>query len=262
MNQTNKECKILLIEDNEIWQSGLYNLLLTKNIKLTDIADNTDTGIDKIKALNPDLVISDISSEQVDGFKIVNEIKKMDYSSKTIFFSSSLCPSKIDKAIKLGVEGLCYRANNLSKLEKAIEITLNGDLYIDGQISQALKTIENKKTTNIINNKSYELRRIINQGDRKLELENTLTIYEEMKESEKLENFRLTELQIKIFALICQDKTNQQIAELLQFNINNIKYHVRQLKNKLEVETRLELVMTGWEMGFLSNLSDLKNPKP
>jgi DNA-binding NarL/FixJ family response regulator len=185
----------------------------------------------------------------------------MDYSSKTIFFCSSLCPIKIDKAIKLGVEGLCYRTNNLSKLEKAIEITLNGDIYIDGQMSKLLKTIETKKYTNDINDTNHKLRAIIKPSEKKLELANTLTIYEEMKQSDRLENLRLTDLQIKIFALICKDKTNRQIAELLQFNINNIKYHVRQLKNKLKVQTRLEIVMSGWQMGFLSNPLDLKKPK-
>lgn len=244
--------KILLVEENEIWQSGIYNLLRTKNIKVTDIVNNTETAINMIKKLQPDLVITDISSKQIDGFSIFKEIKMENYPSKTIFLCSSSNSVKIHRAIQLGVEGLCKRTNNLAKLEKAIEVTLNGDIYIDGELRKALITTKTRNRVSKFGISKSRLKYSIILDDFHQKGGEAITVYNNIKNSKEESFLRLSETQQQIFAFLCKGKSNQQIADIMHFDINNIKYHVKQVKKKLNVETRMEVVLQGIKFGVVS----------
>lgn len=55
-------------------------------------------------------------------------------------------------------------------------------------------------------------------------------------------NASITDREYEILALICEGKTNQQMAERLYLSINTIKYHIKHLYDKLQVGSRTQLM--------------------
>jgi two-component system, response regulator PdtaR len=59
---------------------------------------------------------------------------------------------------------------------------------------------------------------------------------------EKKFNVSITEREYEILTLLCEGKTNQQMAERLYLSINTIKYHIKHLYDKLHVGSRTQLM--------------------
>jgi len=55
----------------------------------------------------------------------------------------------------------------------------------------------------------------------------------------------------EILALLVEGDSNRDIAEKVHLSPNTIKFHVRQLLQKLEVENRTELARTATREGWL-----------
>ena len=95
--------KILIIEDEVI----LLNLLQKKLIKQGyDVftAQNGDVGIRKIREIMPDLILLDIVMPKVNGYEVLEEIKKDNElkSIPVIVISNSGQPVELERVKKLG----------------------------------------------------------------------------------------------------------------------------------------------------------------
>jgi two-component system, response regulator PdtaR len=62
----------------------------------------------------------------------------------------------------------------------------------------------------------------------------------QLEENYKIE---LTDREIEILNLICEGKTNQQIADDIYLSVNTIKFHIKNIYDKLEVRNRTELLL-------------------
>ncbi len=61
----------------------------------------------------------------------------------------------------------------------------------------------------------------------------------------------LTRLEKEILAMVVQGDSNRDIADKVHLSTNTIKFHVRQLLQKLEVENRTELAHKATREGWL-----------
>ena len=96
--------KILIIEDEEL----LYNIL-KKKLELegyeVSIAENGGEGLEKVKKINPDLILLDIVMPEKGGFEVMEELQKEDdfKDIPIIIISNSGQPVELDRAKELGV---------------------------------------------------------------------------------------------------------------------------------------------------------------
>ena len=67
--------KILIIEDDS-FLSEMYSTKLIQEGFETEIAINGKQGMDKIKNIKPDLILLDIVLPKMDGFEILESVKK------------------------------------------------------------------------------------------------------------------------------------------------------------------------------------------
>lgn len=66
--------RILIIEDDPIYREMVDEVLTDEGFD-TDLAENGLEGIDKARALNPDLIISDVVMEGADGYKVLSVLR-------------------------------------------------------------------------------------------------------------------------------------------------------------------------------------------
>jgi DNA-binding NarL/FixJ family response regulator len=60
----------------------------------------------------------------------------------------------------------------------------------------------------------------------------------------------LTPRQLEVLELIAQDLTNQEIADQLYISENTVKYHVRQILERLDLADRYEAARYAREQGL------------
>ncbi|MGL4510442.1 response regulator, partial [Cetobacterium sp.] len=82
--------KVLVVEDEKIIREGLiesisWDLL---NCKIVGQVKNGKEGLELIKTLNPDLVITDIKMPILDGLEMIEQAMEEEFQFKAIILSS------------------------------------------------------------------------------------------------------------------------------------------------------------------------------
>jgi len=62
----------------------------------------------------------------------------------------------------------------------------------------------------------------------------------------------LSKFEIKIIQLIAEEKTNKEIAQILNYSQRSIEYKLTQIFKKLKVSTRVGLIAKAYQKKILS----------
>lgn len=95
--------KILFVEDDS-FLIDIYTKQLAEDQYSVSVAVDGEMAIEKIKEIKPDLVFLDITLPKIDGWHVLEEIKKDPEikDTKVIILSSLNQKEEIDKGIGLG----------------------------------------------------------------------------------------------------------------------------------------------------------------
>ncbi|HUM51772.1 MAG TPA: response regulator transcription factor, partial [Chitinophagales bacterium] len=82
--------RIVLVDDHQMLIDGLKAILSTfKNIEIVKTYTNGNHLIEDISSLDIDLILTDISMPQIDGYELTKQIKKIKPDTKVIAVSMS-----------------------------------------------------------------------------------------------------------------------------------------------------------------------------
>ncbi len=97
--------KVLIIEDEEIIR-GILQKKISKEGYQVEVAEDGKEGVEKIREVMPDIIILDIVMPRMDGFAVLEEIKKDESIANipVIIVSNSGQPVEIDKVKEYGVK--------------------------------------------------------------------------------------------------------------------------------------------------------------
>ena len=95
--------KILLVEDEDVVINILQKKLTEEGYEVL-IARNGLEGLEKMRQINPDIILLDIVMPKMNGFEVMEEMQKDPDLKKIpiIVISNSGQPVELDRAIKLG----------------------------------------------------------------------------------------------------------------------------------------------------------------
>ena len=93
---------ILIVDDSRTSRRILRNLLEDDGHVIIGEAENGQTGVEKCKELNPDLVTLDITMPIMDGLAALQEIIGYDSKAKAVMVTAAGQKSKMVEAIKYG----------------------------------------------------------------------------------------------------------------------------------------------------------------
>jgi len=97
--------KILLVEDEEIIIDLLQRKLTKEGYEIS-VARDGEEGLEKMREIEPDLILLDVVMPKMGGFEVMEEMNKDEELKKipVIVISNSGQPVEIDRAIKLGAK--------------------------------------------------------------------------------------------------------------------------------------------------------------
>jgi DNA-binding NarL/FixJ family response regulator len=84
-------------------------------------AENGKQAIEKVRTLDPDIVLLDIGMPEMDGVQTAYAIKRMAPSAKIVFFTINDSPEAFTAAKLLGVEALVPKSSPASVLISTIQ---------------------------------------------------------------------------------------------------------------------------------------------
>ncbi len=209
---------ILIVEDNRELLSylrdeldGEYNVYL---------AMNGLQAVNKLASITePDLIISDIMMDEMDGHTFLNKISSEEKFQGIPFIFLTAIRQDKEKLQGLGEGAVDYIVKPFSTVELKAKIRTILDY------SEKRRTKDLKKVTKIIQDEL--LGKTANAGD---------------KLTGRLNEYQLTGRQIEIINLIKEGLEYKEIAQNLGISLKTVKKHVELLFKKLKVKNKIELL--------------------
>jgi DNA-binding NarL/FixJ family response regulator len=215
--------RVLIAERFPMFCRGLADVLAEQSE--IEVVDQTHDGlevIDKAKELIPDIILMDVELPKCDGIRATQSLQLLQPEVKVIILSP---PEKktqfFDSAIKAGAKGFLLKTATASELIKGVRETAREGAAISTAVIPLM-------------------------------LERLSMAAAEQQTDEAL----LTVRERDVMLLLMEGKSNRRIAEALSLSENTVKYHIRSILEKFDVNNRVEAACHAIQKGFALNATD------
>jgi DNA-binding NarL/FixJ family response regulator len=213
--------KVAIADDHALFRAGVKTALsVNKDIKMIAEAENGMQLLTILKHIQPDVILLDIQMPIMDGISTLPEIKKLYPEIKVIMLTMHNDHSMISKLMELG-------ANSY--------LTKNSDADL---IHEAIKTV-------------YEQEYFFNQLTNKALIDGLRT--KRQAEANLPVDAKLTDKEISILRMICEEKSTKEIADLVDLSPRTVEAIRDKLKVKTGAKSLAGLVMYAVKSGIIEN---------
>ena len=215
-----KKISVLIADDHTIVRKGLSSLLSVENdIAVIGEAKDGRDAIEKVHALEPDVVLLDINMPLLNGIEVTRTLKKDHPSTGIIILTMYSDEEYVHEALVSGASGFLVKNTIPQDLCAAIRAVSRGDSFLSPSIS---KTVIERYTK-------------LGQFDK-----------EDWKKSE------LTLREREILQLIAEGYTNREISDTLCISSRTVEVHKQNIQNKLNIFGTARLTHYAIKKGYIA----------
>jgi DNA-binding NarL/FixJ family response regulator len=218
--------KLLLVHKREIFREGLSRLLASQpGMEVVGACGSGTEAIEKVSQLEPDVIILDTEIEGGSPDVVCRIRKALPNTAQILMLTHSEENIELFDALKCGARGYLTEGATISDLVKAVNIIAEGGVIISSPIASKM-----------------------------LEELSSLSTAEEIKPADY--GLQLTKREKEVLSLIGMGATNREIANNLSIAENTVKVHLRNIMDKLQVQSRLQAALMARDKGFNGVVSE------
>ncbi|MBI3004968.1 MAG: response regulator [Ignavibacteriales bacterium] len=134
--------RILIIDDEEMMRGAVTATLKAADYDVAEAGDG-EQGLEKAKALIPDLIVCDVNMPRLDGFGMLQELRKSDATSSIpfIFLTGQADHSLLRKGMMLGADDYVTKPFSADELLRVVEIRLKKKELLELQMQARLEEL-------------------------------------------------------------------------------------------------------------------------
>jgi DNA-binding NarL/FixJ family response regulator len=218
--------KVLIVDDHTLVREGLSNLLTVNGVTVVGSVNSGQKALEQVALLQPDVILMDVDMPGEDGIRATRRIKAKYPQIKIVMVTVVEDDAHLFEALKAGASG--YILKSASK-EQFLEL-LTG-----------LEDGEPPFSTGLAGRVVAEFTR------REQERDYNKTIAAKTKS--------LSCRQVEILKLVAEGLTYKKIADRLGLSEAAIKYHIREISGRLQLENRSQLIAFASQAGLTKKKS-------
>lgn len=204
---TTKRARVLLVDDHPIVRRGFSEVISREpDLEVCAEAGSADEALACVKANKPDLIVVDISLNNIGGLELIKQVQSAYGDIKMLVASMHDETIYAERALHAGALGYINKAEATDHLIGAIRQVLLGKVYLSEDMTA----------------------RVLNRS-------------RSGAEGEKSPIDNLTDREVEIFRLFGEGLTAREIAARLKRSVKTIESHRDSIKSKLGIETSHEL---------------------
>lgn len=234
--------RVVLADDEGIFRASLRHLFSLSPTVIRqaygvevgsgfDVVGEAESGEETIRvvhALQPDLLILDLSMPRMSGIEALRELAPRGHTTRTILLAGAIDPQNLMMAVQLGVRGLVLKDFRTELLFEAASSVLAGRYWL----GQTLVT------------DFIEMVRPLIHASR--------TAGGQLA-------FGLTAREREVLTLVAAGFPNKEIARRCTVSEETIKHHLTRIFKKVGASNRLELAMVATRSGLDDGIYSLRN---
>ena len=205
-----------IVDDHGIVLQGVSNIFASKiEYKVIFAINNLAEANTTLEQIQPQILFLDINIKGDDGLEAVKVFKKKYVAMKVIMLTSFEETALVKTALRNGADGYLLKDASEQDFLDAIESVLKGEQYVQKSMQDLMlkEAMGQKKDTSYIP--------------------------------------KLTRREKEILQLVVDEKTTQEMADILFLSVSTIETHRMNLISKLGVKNAAGLVKIAIEKGLL-----------
>lgn len=212
--------KVLLVDDHPLFLEGLQNLLTARDVDVVGVAHDGHDALEKVRHLQPDVILMDIQMPNCDGLEATRLIKAEMPEAKIVMLTMSADDEDLFEAVKSGASGYLLKSLESNRFFELLEGLQRDEAAMPQDLAAKV------------------LAEFATQG-------------QEPKERQDESSGDLTERQMDVLRLAAQGQTNREIGEALFITERTVKYHMREILQKLHLRNRAQVVAFAMRRGLV-----------
>ncbi|MBK8023691.1 MAG: response regulator transcription factor [Chloroflexi bacterium] len=213
--------RILLVDDHAVLRSGLRLLIDNQpDLQVVGEAGNGTEAVAKAHELQPDVVLLDLNMPGMDGLTAIPLLRKESPGSRILILTMYDDVSYLQEALRAGASGYILKKAVDSELLMAIQTVMRGDPYVHSAMTEKL------------------LQKIDTQATAAAKAQ-----------ADPWDN--LSDRERDVLRLVALGYTNAEIAAELFLSVKTVETYRTRGMEKLNLQTRAQLVKSALERGLL-----------
>jgi DNA-binding NarL/FixJ family response regulator len=133
--------RILVVDDHDVVRQGVRRILRSRpEWEVIGEAEDGVEAIEKTKALDPDLVILDVSMPRKDGLEVVGEVTRMGIRSKILILTMHDSKELAAAVRKSGAAGYVNKSHAARDLIRAAQDIFDGGTFFSPEAPAPAKS--------------------------------------------------------------------------------------------------------------------------
>jgi DNA-binding NarL/FixJ family response regulator len=157
--------RVLVVDDHEVVRRGLEQLLATvDDIELAGVAADGVAATVQVDAVDPDVVLMDLSMPEVDGIEATRRIVSAHPDLPIVALTSFSDRQRILDVLDAGARGYVLKHASPDELLGAIRAAVGGDVPLDPKAARVLLERAAAPPTPQLSEREEEVLRLVAQG--------------------------------------------------------------------------------------------------
>ena len=206
--------RIIVVDSHSLFRDGIVSLLLSGGHEIVGQGNNGIEAVKLADTLEPDLILMDMQMPVMAGLAALKSIKAEHPTIKVVMLTVSEDEKDIIDAIRAGADGYLLKQINSTEFFQLLERLERGEPAISSSVAMRLY-------------------KHIGQA------------------SSRFKSDVLSERELDVLRLVAAGRSNHAVAERLSVSDNTVKYHLKNIMQKLSVSNRAEAVKIAIQMGLI-----------
>jgi DNA-binding NarL/FixJ family response regulator len=211
--------RVLLVDDHDLFRTGLRNLLEERDVQIVGEAATGADAVRLVREVAPDVVIMDLHMPGMSGIEAIRQIASIAPLTRVLVLTISDQDDDVLHAILAGACGYLLKDASVDELIRGIEAAAVGEALVSPSI--AGKVLQQVRAT-AANPEAAE------------------TIRAELSQRE-----------LDVLKLIASGNDNAMIAAELHISPKTVKNHISNILMKLQIENRIQAAVYAVRSGIV-----------
>ena len=210
--------RVLVADDHSLFRDGLVSLLEAAGYEIAAQVGDGQEALIQAKRTKPDLILLDLSMPRLNGLEALPQLLEIVPEAKIVILTISEEDDDLLKVIQAGAHGYLEKNLNADDFLELLGGVERGEAALTGRTAARLmaKLAENRSPI-------------------------------------KTATEDLTVRELELLELVGEGFSNRAISESLSISTNTVKYHLKNIFQKLGAQNRAEAVAHAIRTGILSS---------
>ncbi len=209
--------RLMLADDHRMLREGLSRSMSEHGFDVVGEARDGVEAVNMAYALNPDVVLMDVSMPEMDGVEACRQVRLAVPGTKVVMLTMHADQDVLANAIRAGACGYLVKDCSTEEIADAVRMASNGDTALSPQLAASM----------------------LNEV-RKLDMAPTR------------EERVVTKREEEVLQLIADGCSTSEVAEQMYISQKTVKNHLASIYQKLDARDRTQAVLQAVRMGIVS----------